>query len=90
MLEETKQRLRLQLEARTSSKLARGWEDRRQLPLEHLELSGELECQDTVTVRQYTLNASDNEEDLIPEEKDGSSIVQSELETPNIFFLYNS
>ena len=54
----------------------------RQFRLEHLELSGELECSDTVTARQHTLRTSDDEEDLV-EEQDGSSTIKSELETPD-------
>ena len=72
MLEETKQRQKLQQEARTITKL------------EHFEieisekLSGELECWSTDTAKQYTLSKSDNEEDLV-EEQDGSSTIKSEL-----------
>ena len=62
----------------------------RQLQLEHKELSGELECSETDTVRQYTLNLSDSEEDLTSEQN-GSSTVEtvssvkssSLLETPD-------
>ncbi len=52
-----------------------------QLRLQHLlEFSGELECQDTDTVRQpHTPNTSDNEEDFVTEEQDSSSTVKSEL-----------
>ena len=66
-LEETKQRLRLQQEARTIARIEQldikacerlG----RQLQLEHLELNGELECSETDTARQYTLYLSDVEE----------------------------
>ena len=87
LLADTKQRLRLEQEARTKARL----EDLeievlenlgRQLRLEHLELSGELECSDTDTARQYTLTTSDDEEDLV-EEQDGSSTIKSELETPD-------
>ena len=69
LLEETKQRLRLQQEARTIARIEEldieacerlGW----QLQLEHKELSGELECSETNTARQYTLDSSDVEEDL--------------------------
>ena len=68
-LEETKQRLRLQQEARTIKRIEEldiqacerlG----RQLQLEHKELNGELECSETDTARQYTLYLSDVEEDL--------------------------
>ncbi len=68
LLEETKQRLRLQQEARTIKRIEldieaceRLW---RRLQLEHKELSGELECSETDTARQYTLDSSDIEEDL--------------------------
>ncbi len=87
MLEETKQRQRLQQEARTIAKLEQLEIEiceklRRQLRLEHLQLSGELECSNTDTARQYTLRTSNDEEDLV-EEQDGSSTVKSELETPD-------
>ena len=54
----------------------------RQLRLEHLELSGELECPETSTVRQYTLVTSDSEEDLT-DEKTISSEIKSEIEIPD-------
>jgi hypothetical protein len=87
LLEETKQRQRLQQEARTIAKLEQLEIEiceklRRQLRLEHLQLSGELECSNTDTARQYTLRTSNDEEDLV-EEQDGSSTVKSELETPD-------
>ena len=89
MLEETKQRLRLQLqqEARTIARIEQLDIEAcerlgRQLQLEHLELNGELECSETNTARQYTLNLSDVEEDLT-EEQSSSSIFKSELETPD-------
>ena len=75
MLEETKQRQRLQQEARTIAKLE-------QLEIEICEkLSGELECSsNTDTARQYTLSKSDDEEDLdLVEEQDSSSTIKSEL-----------
>jgi hypothetical protein len=73
LLEDTKQRLRLEeLEIEVLENLGR------QLRLEHLELSGELECSDTVTARQYTLRTSDDEEDLV-DEQDSSSTIESEL-----------
>jgi hypothetical protein len=87
LLEDTKQRLRLEQEARTTARL----EDLeievlenlgRQLRLEHLELSGELECPETSTVRQYTLVTSDSEEDLT-DEKTSSSETKSEIEIPD-------
>ena len=61
LLEETKQRLRLQQEARTIARIEELEIEAcerlgRQLQLEHKELSGELECSETDTVRQYTLN----------------------------------
>jgi hypothetical protein len=86
LLEETKKKLRLQQETRTIARIEQldiqacerlG----RQLQLEHLELSGELECSETNTARQYTLDLSDVEEDLT-EEQSSSSIFKSELETP--------
>ena len=69
LLEETKQRLRLQQEARTIARIEKLDIEAcerlgRQLQLEHLELNGELECSETNTARQYTLNLSDVEEDL--------------------------
>ncbi len=70
LLEETKQRLRLQQEARTIKRIEEldieACERRgRQLHLEHKELfNGELECSETDTARQYTLYLSDVEEDL--------------------------
>jgi hypothetical protein len=95
LLEETKQRLRLQQEARTIARIKELEIEAcerlgRQLQLEHRELSGELECSETDTVRQYTLNLSDSEEDLTSEQN-GSSTVQtlnvtkssSLLETPD-------
>ena len=94
-LEETKQTLRLQQEARTIARIAEldiqacerlG----KQLQLEHKELSGELECSETDTVRQYTLDLSDSEEDLISEQNESSTVetVSSDkssslLETPD-------
>ncbi len=87
LLEDTKQRLRLEQEARTQARLAEleievlenlGM----QLQSEHLELSGELECPETSTARQYTRYWSDNEEDLT-DEKTSSSVTQSEIELPD-------
>ncbi len=71
LLEDTKQRLRLQQEARTTARIEQLDIEacerlRRQLQLEHLELNGELECSETNTARQYTLYLSDVEEDAIP------------------------
>ena len=94
-LEETKQRLRLQQEARTIARIEELEIEAcerlgRQLQLEHKELSGELECSETDTVRQYTLNLSDSEEDLISEQNESSTVetVESDkssslLETPD-------
>ena len=86
MLEETKQRQRLQQEARTIAKLK----------LEQLEieigdkLSGELECSsNTDTARQYTLSKSDDEEDLVVDQ-DSSSTIKSEFQTPDKVFLKQS
>ena len=69
LLEETKQKLRLQQEARTIKRIEELDIEAcerlgRQLQLEHKELSGELECSETDTARQYTLYWSDVEEDL--------------------------
>ena len=69
LLEETKQRLRLQQEARTIKRIEELDIEAcerlgRQLQFEHKELNGELECSETDTARQYTLYLSDVEEDL--------------------------
>ena len=69
LLEETKQRLRLQQEARTIKRIEELDIEAcerlgRQLQFEHKELNSELECSETDTARQYTLNLSDVEEDL--------------------------
>ena len=69
LLEETKQRLRLQQEARTIKRIEELDIEAcerlgRQLQLEHKELNSELECSETDTARQYTLYLSDVEEDL--------------------------
>ncbi len=62
-LEETKQRLRLQQEARTIARIEQldieACERLGRHQLEYLELNGELECSETNTARQYTLNLSD-------------------------------
>jgi hypothetical protein len=88
LLEETKQRLRLQQEARTIARI----EQLRltQLQLEHLELNGELECSETNTARQNSLNLSDSEEDLTSEQNNSSTVKtvntiksSSILETPD-------
>jgi hypothetical protein len=66
LLEETKQRRTIarieKLEIEACERLGR------QLQLEHKELSGELECSETDTVRQYTLYRSDSEEYLTSEQ----------------------
>jgi hypothetical protein len=87
LLEDTKQRIRLEQEARTKARLEELEFEvlenlGRQLRLEHLELSGELECPETSTVRQYTLVTSDSEEDLT-DEKTSSSETKSEVEIPD-------
>ncbi len=87
LLEDTKQRLRLEQEARTQARLAELEIEvlenlGRQLLPEHLELSGELECPETSTARQYTLITSNNEED-ITEEKTSSSVTKSVVEIPD-------
>ena len=95
LLEETKQRLRLQQEARTIARIEKLDIEAcerlgRQLQLEHLELNGELECSETNTARQYTLNLSDVEEDLNSEQNNSSTVEtvdinksSSLLETPD-------
>ena len=87
LLEDTKQRLRLEQEARTKTRLEELEIEvlenlGRQLQLEHLELSGELECPETSTARQYTRYWSDDEEDLT-DEKTSSSVKQSVVEIPD-------
>jgi hypothetical protein len=87
LLEDTKQRLRLELQARTKARLAELEVEvlenlGRQLQLEALELSSELECPETSTARHYTLITSDTEEDLT-DEKTSSSITQSVVEIPD-------
>ena len=79
LLEETKQRLRLQQEARTIARIEQLNIEAcerlsRQLQLEHLELSGELECSDTDAAMQYTLYLSDSEEDLTTERNNSSTV----------------
>ncbi len=54
----------------------------RQLQLEALEHTRELECPETSTARQYTLIASDNEE-YLTDEKTSSSVTQSVVEIPD-------
>ncbi len=87
MLEDTKQRLRVEQEARTQARLEELEIEvlenlGRRLLTEHLELSGELECPETSTARQYTLVASDCEEDLT-DEKTSSSAAESVIEIPD-------
>ncbi len=87
MLEDTKQRLRLELQARTQARVAEleieVFENlERQLQLEALEHTRELERSETGTARQYTLITSDNEEDLT-DEKRSSSVVTSVVELPD-------
>ena len=95
LLEETKQRLRLEQEARTIARIEQLEIEAcerlgRQLQLQHLELSGELECSNTDTARQYTLYLSDSEDDLISEQNNSSTVETvnlvksgSLLETPD-------
>ncbi len=87
LLEDTKQRLRLEQQARTITRLAELEVEvsenlERQLQLETLEHTRKLECPETSTARQYTLITSDNEEDLT-DEKTSSSITQSVVEIPD-------
>ncbi len=83
LLEDTKQRLRLEQQARTQTRLAELEIEvlenlGRQLLLEHQELV----CPESSTARQYTLITSDNEEDLT-DEKTSSSVTQSVVELPD-------
>jgi hypothetical protein len=87
LLEDTKQRLRLELQARTQARLAELEVEvlenlERQLQLEALKHTRELECPETSTARQYTLTTSDNEENLTDERK-SSSVTQSVVEIPD-------
>ncbi len=88
MLEDTKQRLRLELQARTQARLAELEVEvlenlERQHQLEALEHTSELDRPETSTARQYTLTTtSDNEEDLT-DEKTSSSVTQSVVEIPD-------
>ncbi len=87
LLEDTKQRLRLELQARTQARVAELEIEvlenlERQLQLEVLEHTRELEHSETSTARQYTLITSDNEEDLT-DEKRNSSVVTSVVEIPD-------
>ncbi len=95
LLEKTKQRLRLQQEARNIARIEQLDIEAcerlgRQLQLQHLELSGELECSDTDIARQFTLCLSDSEEDLATEQNHSSTVEtvnfvksSSILETPD-------
>ena len=81
LLEDTKQRLRLELQARTQARVAELEIEvlenlERQLQLEALERS------ETSTARQYTLTTSNNEEDLI-DEKTTSLVPTSVVEIPD-------
>jgi hypothetical protein len=87
LLEDTKQRLRLELQARTQARVAELEIEvlenlERQLQLEARERARELERPETSTARRYTLIASDNEEDLT-DEKTSSSVTQSVVEIPD-------
>ena len=87
LLEDTKQRLRLELQARTQARLAELEVEvlenlERQLQLEALEHTSELDLPDTSTARQHTLTTSNNEEDLA-DEKTSSSVVKSVVELPD-------
>jgi hypothetical protein len=80
LLEKTKRRQRLLQEARTSARLEQldieiSEKLGRQLYLEHLEFSEELDLPDNSTTRQYTRYESDSE--------GSSSVSKSELETPD-------
>ena len=81
LLEDTKQRLRLELQARTQARIAELEVEvlenlERQLQLEALERS------EASTARQYTLTTSNNEEDLI-DEKTTSLVPTSVVEIPD-------
>ena len=87
LLAKTKQRIRLEQQARTKKRVEELEFEAleslgRRLQLEHLELSGELECPETSTARQYTRYFSDSEEDLT-DEQTSSSVTKSEIETPD-------
>ena len=87
LLEDTKQRLRLELQARTQARVAELEIEvlenlERQLQLEALEHTRELECPETSTARQYTLITSDNEEDLT-DKKTNSLVPTSVVEIPD-------
>ena len=87
LLEDTKQRLRLELQARTQARIAELEIEvlknlERQLQLEARERARELERSETSTARQYTLITSDNEEDLT-DEKTNSLVPTSVVEIPD-------
>jgi hypothetical protein len=87
LLEDTKQWLRLEQQARTEARLKELEIEvlenlGRQLLTEPLELSGEPNCPETITARQYTLSTSDNEGDLTDEKK-SSSVVTSVVKIPD-------
>jgi hypothetical protein len=87
LLEETKQRQRLLQEARTSARLGQldieiSEKLGRQLHLEYLEFSGELDLPDNSTARQYIRYESDSEEGLA-EEQGSSSVSKSVVEIPD-------
>jgi hypothetical protein len=87
LLEDTKQRLRLELQARTQARVAELEIEvlknlERQLQSEAPKHTRELECPETGTARRYTLIASDNEE-YHTDEKTSSSVTQSVVEIPD-------
>ena len=87
LLEDTKQRLRLELQARTQARVAELEIEvlknlERQLQSEALKHTRELECPQTSTAGQYTLIASDNGE-YLTDEKTSSSVTQSVVEIPD-------
>jgi hypothetical protein len=88
LLEETKQRLRLQQEARTIARIEQLDIEAcerlgRQLQLDYLELNGELDRSETDTARQYTLNLSDSEEDLTSEQNNLSTVETVNINKPS-------
>ena len=87
LLEETKERVRLEQQARTETRLREleiGVLENleRQLLTEPVELVRELNYPETSTARRYTLIASDNEE-YLTDEKTSSSVTQSVVEIPD-------
>ena len=87
LLEDTKQRLRLELQARTQARVAELEIEvlenlERQRQLEALERARELERSETSTARQYTLTTSNNEGDLT-DEKTNSLVLTSVVEIPD-------